>query len=269
MSEGNGADRGPNPGGADASGADAGEGSPRSEHQTDRERELVPQRGSKPDSVMTVAAQRLSSLHFGDVALVERAIAGEESAFDEIADSHFAALYRFALGRLDGNRDLARDIVQTTLCKVMQKLHTFRGHASLFTWLCACCRNEIGMHFRRVNRAPEQVELDDSRTSEGQALPFLPAPTGPDGQLLSKETAKRVHLALDLLPDHYKRALVWKYLDRQPVVEIAARLELRPKAAESVLTRARKTFREIYERLEREGSSGHRDGGLQGEELRS
>jgi DNA-directed RNA polymerase specialized sigma24 family protein len=67
--------------------------------------------------------------------------------------------------------------------------------------------------------------------------------------LARKQEAHLVHAALDLLPPHYARALEWKYVDRLPVAEIAARLRLGAKAAESLLTRARRAFRAGYERL--------------------
>jgi DNA-directed RNA polymerase specialized sigma24 family protein len=44
--------------------------------------------------------------------------------------------------------------------------------------------------------------------------------------------------------------LEWKYLDRVPVEEIATRLGLGAKAAESLLTRARQAFRTSYESLQ-------------------
>jgi RNA polymerase sigma-70 factor (ECF subfamily) len=139
----------------------------------------------------------------------------------------------------------------------LEKLETYRGEAPLFTWLCACCRNEIGMHFRRKQRTPALVELDAA--GEPAAASPLPAaapfpdgpesPEGPYGTLARKEEALLVHAALDGLPAHYARALEWKYLDLLPVGEIAARLALGPKAAESLLSRARRAFREGYERL--------------------
>ena len=48
-----------------------------------------------------------------------------------------------------------------------------------------------------------------------------------------------VQRVLDQLPSHYADALEWKYIDEVPVQEIASRLGLGPKAAESLLTRAR------------------------------
>ena len=58
-------------------------------------------------------------------------------------------------------------------------------------------------------------------------------------------------VALDQLPQHYGNALEWKYLEGLPVKEIASRLKLSPKAAESLLTRAREAFRECFTSLTR------------------
>ena len=43
---------------------------------------------------------------------------------------------------------------------------------------------------------------------------------------------------------HYGDILEWKYVDGLSVADIAARLGVGPKAAESLLTRARNAFRE-------------------------
>lgn len=180
--------------------------------------------------------------------LVERMLAGDERAMEEFADGYFPRLYRFALSRLEGDSELARDIVQTTVCKALGKLRGFRGEAQLFTWLCACCRNEIAMHFRRKMRQPTLVEVGD----EEAAVSLRTNPGGdatPQGALERKEESRSVHEALDRLPPHYAQALEWKYVERLPVREIAERLRVGPKAAESLLTRARGAFREIYDSL--------------------
>lgn len=179
--------------------------------------------------------------------LVDRMLAGDEAAFDTFADSYIPQLYRFARNRLRGDQDLVRDIVQTTLCKAIAKLSTFRGEAALMTWLCACCRNEIAAHFRRLKRPMREVELpaDDGSKEAVHA----PVADGPEPLLLRKENAELVHTALDLLPPRYSKALEWKYIEGLPVKEIAARMELGPKAAESLLTRARHSFRDAFVNL--------------------
>jgi RNA polymerase sigma-70 factor (ECF subfamily) len=176
-------------------------------------------------------------------------LGGEESAFETFSAAYIPTVYRFAQRRV-GDRELTREIVQTTVCKAIAKLGTFRGEAGLITWLCACCQNEIAAHFRRQSRAVREVELTDDAIAAIAAGPGLePATPGPEQALLRKEKARHVHAALDALPPHYSRALEWKYLDRLSVDEIAVRLEVRPKAAESLLTRARQSFRDVYERV--------------------
>ena len=181
-----------------------------------------------------------SDLRLEEKALVERMLAGDEAAMEEFADEYFPGLYRFALARLGGDTELAREVVQTTVCKALAKLETFRGEAPLLGWLCACCRNEIRMGFRSKKRQPKVVELEEDVASDRDP---------PEGALARKEEVRHVHAALDLLPPRYARALEWKYVERISVKEIAERLRVGAKAAESLLTRARQAFREGYEQV--------------------
>jgi RNA polymerase sigma-70 factor (ECF subfamily) len=178
-------------------------------------------------------------------ALVRRLLAGDEAAFEVFSETYIPVVYRFALRR-SGDRELAREVVQATMCKAIAGLPTFRGAAGLVTWLCACCQNEIAAHYRRQGRAVREVELDETGSAEPALVSAVP---GPEQALLGKEKARLVHSALDALPPHYSQALEWKYLDHLPVEEIAGRLGVRPKAAESLLTRARRAFRETYQRF--------------------
>jgi RNA polymerase sigma-70 factor (ECF subfamily) len=171
-------------------------------------------------------------------------LAGEEAAFDRFADEYYPGLYRFAARRLH-DRELTREIVQTTACKAIAKLASYRGDAPLFTWLCAICRTEIALHFRTRSRRPSTVEL-----TEAGGLP-VSAREAPEKAVFQRETEGLVHETLDGLPSRYGQALEWKYIEGVAVAEIARRLELSPKAAESLLTRARQAFREGYQRLTR------------------
>lgn len=191
-----------------------------------------------------------SDLREEERALVGRMLAGDEAAMEEFADGYFPGLYRFAVARLHGDRELAREITQTTVCKALAKLATYRGEAPLFTWLCACCHNEIRMHHRQQERRPRLVEIEGDRHGGAGEADLAGRDPGelPEAALARKEEARLVHAALDLLPPRYARALEWKYVERVPVREIAARLRLGAKAAESLLTRARRAFREVYAR---------------------
>jgi RNA polymerase sigma-70 factor (ECF subfamily) len=185
-----------------------------------------------------------------DRDLVRRLRRGDEAAFDEFFAAHHQGLFRFALARVDGDRELARDLAQAALCKGLEKLDSYRGEAPLFSWLCSICRFELTAHFRRLGRRPHEVELPEEGLVARGSLESLSFDLGdPENQALRREVARLVHVAMDHLPSRYRLVLRWKYVEGLPVNEIAGRLELSAKAAESLLTRARQTFRDGFASL--------------------
>jgi RNA polymerase sigma-70 factor, ECF subfamily len=185
-----------------------------------------------------------------DAPLVRRVRAGEEAAFDEFFSLYFPRLYRFAIARLDGNEDASQEVVQRTLIRAIDRLHTFRGDAALLTWLCTLCRHEIADWVGREGSS-RAVSLSDEQEAARLALDSLAAVSSddPDTALHRRELRRLVHTALDHLPDRYGDVLEWKYLDELSVDEIARRLGLGYKAAESLLTRARAAFRHSFSQL--------------------
>jgi len=187
-------------------------------------------------------------LNAADKILVRRMLAGDQDAFDAFFEGHFPALYRFALRRLGQDTDAAGEVAQLAICKAIRKLATYRGEAALRTWLFTFCRHELSSFLERRGRAPQPAGLLDEMPEIRAALESLIAPPseGPEAELERKEIVGLVRLTLDHLPPHYSQALEWKYMHDLPVKEIARRLELAPKAAESLLTRARQAFRDAF-----------------------
>jgi RNA polymerase sigma-70 factor, ECF subfamily len=183
-----------------------------------------------------------------DRDLVARMLSGDQRAFDEFFHGYFDRLYRFALVRLDNDPDTAEDIVQQTLCRAVERLGSFRGEAALFTWLCQICRNMIADTFRAKER-PRGVVVPFDDTEEIRAalesIAALPA-EDPQQSLMNEQLQHVVQVVLDYLPRRYGEALEWKYIQGLSIKEIAARLEIAPKAAESVLSRARAAFRQGF-----------------------
>ena len=200
-------------------------------------------------------SQRMSLRH-EDYQFVARMIAGDEAAFDLFSEHHIPALYRFALRRLQGDRELAAEIVQSTVCRAISKLASYRGGSALMTWLCAICRTEIAGYFRKRSRMGVEVELVDERLAVEVAIQNGHQSghqngdkSSPETAILEQESTNLVHVVLDLLPGHYAQVLEWKYLEGLSVKSMAERLEMTDKATESLLTRARKSFRRTYEDL--------------------
>src|SRR5262245_54764992 len=96
-----------------------------------------------------------------DQTLARRALRGDDQAFSELFAIYFPRLFRRALRRV-ADEDAAEDIVQATLIKAMRSLASWRGEASLFTWLCTICRREVHDYWQRVGRHPEVAPIDDA-----------------------------------------------------------------------------------------------------------
>jgi len=193
----------------------------------------------------------LAEVGQGEWILTRRMLGGEERAFTEFFDAYCPRLYRFAMTRMQGNEDAAEEVVQTTLCKAISGMKSYRGEAALFTWLCTICRREIQAHYRSLQQAPLAVGLPEDSPEIRAALDSLAAGEAqdPESQLRRSETARLVQVTLDCLPPWYGDALEWKYIHGLSVKEIADRLNLGSKAAESLLTRARQAFREGFAAL--------------------
>jgi RNA polymerase sigma-70 factor (ECF subfamily) len=177
--------------------------------------------------------------------LVRRMLGGDETAFDEFFADYFPRLFRFAVLRLR-DQDAAEDIVQTSLIAAVRNLGSWRGEATLFTWLCTICRREISAWEKRTSRRVIVSLAEDDPGLRAALESIGAAAEAPDAGLARADTGRIVQLVLDHLPPRYSRALEWQYLEDLSVDDIAVRLQCTPKAAESLLTRARDAFRDAF-----------------------
>jgi RNA polymerase sigma-70 factor (ECF subfamily) len=184
-----------------------------------------------------------------DRELADRMLAGDQAAFSEFFETHFSRVYRFALPRVAGNEDAAREAVQRAMIKAMRKLSAWRGEATLFTWLCQICRREIFDQARSNRRRADNVVLIEDSAEVRQALEFIEAPasTDPLRQCSRQDLQRIIQAVLDRLPDRYGEALELKYIEGCSVEEISKTMGIGPTAAQSLLARARTAFREALE----------------------
>ena len=192
-----------------------------------------------------------------DQQLVERLLRGDARAFDQFFNEYYPKLFRFVKRRLPEDPAAAEDMAQATLCRALESLHTWRGEAALMTWLCTLCRRELSARWRDARHfaaAPALVEDDPEVRA---ALESLLATQGSDPLMLAgqQELRAAIFAALDYLPPPYADVLEWKYVRDMSVAEISLRLGRSAKATESLLTRARGSFRETFTLL-RGGAAG-------------
>jgi RNA polymerase sigma-70 factor (ECF subfamily) len=196
-----------------------------------------------------------------DRKLAQRVLDGDRDSFDAFFSTYYPRLYRFALTRLGHDQSLADETAQNVLCQALDKLHTYRGEAPLFSWLCTFCRYEVSKQHKARKRAQGDTPMSEDDPAVKAALDSLLAASAsdPDVQHYQAELGNLVRSAMDHLPSLYADVLEAKYVRELSVNEIAALLGKTPKATESVLTRARDAFRDCFRTLT-EAGAGAADG---------
>ena len=189
--------------------------------------------------------------HKEDLHLARKLLEGDTKALSQFFDDYFPRLFRFILRRADRDCETARDVVQAALVKGVQKLDSYRGEASLFTWLCQIARHEFSDQMTRAraqDRTLVALENDPSVRATLESMQWA-VDAEPEEALQRDQARDLVHAALDYLPQRYARLLEMKYVEELPVEKIAVRLGVTPISVQSLLARARSAFREAHAAL--------------------
>ena len=170
--------------------------------------------------------------------LLRRAVlAGDERAWHALYQETFDDLYGYVQWRCGGRRDWADEIVQDTWLTAVRRIRRFDPQQGRFlAWLRGIAANLLRNHLRRQRKWSRT-----QHSANGQAL----AGSG-DSQREDRQRQERVAAALDALSDREEAVLRAKYLEGRSVAEIAAAGGETIKAIESLLSRARQAFREVY-----------------------
>ena len=168
-------------------------------------------------------------------------LAGDESAWRSWYAETFDSLHGFVCARCGARREWVDEVVQETWLLAVRRMADFDpSRASLAQWLRGIAVNQLRALARRSSRTAN-VEIVWNELPEES--PTLPAVDGAE-----------VQLALESLSDRQAAVLRAKYLQEQSVQEIAAAWQETPKSIESLLSRARESFRAVYRRIVSGGS---------------
>ena len=139
-----------------------------------------------------------------DRELVAKVLRGDRAALDQFFTTYFPRLFRFTVLRVARDEHLAQDICQRVMEKAFRHMASYRGEASLFTWLCQITRNELADYWRREKRQVSMISRLDDDPAVMAALETLAAPgcDEPEAQHDEADLRDLVHVALDALPTH-------------------------------------------------------------------
>lgn len=169
-----------------------------------------------------------------DLALIERFVGGDRSAFDAIVRAHEDRVFSICM-RIMANREAALDATQETFLTLFRKADRFTGKAAFSTWLYRVavntCYDQLRKEKRRrADRLPEHLDPVDRAAGDGFA---------------SAELRPELEHALSRIPDEFRSAVILSDLEDLPISEIAEILRIPPGTAKSRIFRGRRLLADI------------------------
>lgn len=177
-----------------------------------------------------------------DSALVEGLRRRDPVAVRHLMDCCLPSVWRFVYVRVRGDQHLAEDIVSEAVLALIRAVSDPEAEiGNPLGWLRTVVSNKVADHFRaaaRVQHLIDQARQSMPVTDDHEAV----------AQQEQQERREEIRMVLDQLPEQSRAALEWKYIDKLSVREIADRLMVTEKAAESILFRGRREFRQRMQR---------------------
>ncbi len=169
-----------------------------------------------------------------DSVVVERCIAGDEAAWEELIRIHTRRVYGLCY-RFSGRDSEAQDLTQEVFLRVFRTIKSFRVTEGAFhVWLSRVTRNLLIDHYRRtrLERATDSIE---------DQLPVLEQEqsTQPDRVLAGRETSEILQAALQKLSPDLREAVILRDLQELEYREIAQVLKIPEGTVKSRINRGR------------------------------
>lgn len=165
-----------------------------------------------------------------DAQLMQRAGAGDASAYRQLADAYTKRVLNHAY-RVLGNVAEAEEVTQEAFVRLWKLAPEWNARAQVTTWLFRVVHN-LSVDRTRRRRA---VVSDESELGTDSARPSR--------MLARRQTAESVQRAVAALPERQRHALQLSHYDGLSNPEIAEVLGVGVEAVESLLSRARRQLR--------------------------
>ena len=151
----------------------------------------------------------------------------DRNQVDRLVVEHLPAVLRFAL-RLTGDEHAAEEVVQETLCRVLNRWRSFRGDAAFKTWMLQIVVNVDRDRRRRRPFQPLPPESEARGSTEAA------------DQAVVAETKNTIRAAIDQLPERQREVALLSFGEGLAAGEIAQVLEISDANVHSCLHLARK-----------------------------
>lgn len=168
-----------------------------------------------------------------DQRLIEGCLNGDESCWEGLYRRYHGLVRRtVAWGRWQFTPAEVEDNIQEVFLELLRALPSFRGEASLPTFLTRLAKNKCVSQIRRKTaqkRAREEVgfALEERRTAEDEPLAIaVDGRPGPEDETLARDEAAAVLVAMRTLSADCQAILEQRYFRELSYEEICASLGL-------------------------------------------
>ena len=161
------------------------------------------------ERTLTVPIVRTSQDTEADNSIVERYLAGDMTAFDELMIRYERQVYRVCY-RFVNNRDDAMDLAQEVFIKAFEHLANFRRESSMKTWLYRIAMNHCINHVKK--NAREFVEIRENIGSTSASV---------HSEMEEREQREQFRLLVKRLPPKQKAILEMRIHEQLSYEEIA------------------------------------------------
>ncbi|HVL25577.1 MAG TPA: sigma-70 family RNA polymerase sigma factor [Thermomicrobiales bacterium] len=159
-------------------------------------------------------------------------------------DDALPRLFGYFISRVGGRVAVAEDLTQETMLAAVRSETGPDDADAILPWLFGIARHKLMDHYRRLDRERRHF----GPPSDPEDI-LASAPALPDLDLDALHVRDAIIATLDKLPPRQRGALVLRYIDGCDVPATAALLDTTIHAAESLLARARVSFRDHYHAL--------------------
>jgi RNA polymerase sigma-70 factor (ECF subfamily) len=176
---------------------------------------------------------------------------GDAGAFRVIMQRNNRRLYRLARTILRDDAE-AEDVLQEAYLRAFRARESFKGEASLATWLTQITLNEARGRLRRRRSAPMEgapIEML-ADTEPGNVVPFphtRGAGTDPEHAAAASEIRHLLQSAIDELPEKFRVVFVMREVEQMPTTDVAVCLGVPADTVKSRLHRAKRMLRSALE----------------------
>jgi RNA polymerase sigma-70 factor (ECF subfamily) len=180
-----------------------------------------------------------------DAAIMLRAAAGDESAFNYLAGKYHRPIIHF-LFRMVRNQAVAEELAQDVFLRVYRSRQSYRAEARFTTWLYRIATNLAVNHARdtRHERAARSVYLDAPDEETGTTPDVASKEPSVEQSLLREERMKAIRTHVMALPERQRTAVLMHKYQGMDYREIGEVLKMSESATKSLLFRAYQTLRE-------------------------